>query len=124
MPHSEWIVNCEESLEVQVQWNCGKIICSHKNIEHLEQKLPRSAKKKIKATIPKKEKTVLTKNQKKKLFKKSFRIFSRDTPEKINIPQKHSQDHRKRMLWKKAKLIIKEADKLAESDKKNISNRK
>ena len=123
MSKAKQIINQKEWLEVQVEQNRRKIICSHKPIKFLEQKLPGTKDDDSYGPIPKKKKTVLTRYQKKRQYKQLYKNLYSKTAAKSN-PKKHSRAHKKWVLWKKAKLAIWEIEKGPTSSKENISDRK
>ena len=116
-PKAKRILERALSEEVDREHRKEKIICSSEHIKSLENKFPGTNEQIIEGRIPKKIKPVLTKNQRKHILKNHIKSIASELPPKTKNTRKHSISHKKRVLWKKAKLAIHKAT----SNDRNIS---
>jgi hypothetical protein len=107
--------------KADVARNRGKIVCSFKSIKKLEQKLPGVASEGPSDRIPKKIREPITKNKRKREL---HRLLKPIAPPKPKNQKKHSRLHKKRVLWKKIGVTIKELENKPVSDEKRNIDRK
>lgn len=115
------IISRASDEKADIARNRGKIICSFKSIKKLEQKLPGVASEGPSDRIPKKVREPITKNKRKREI---HRLLKPIAPPKPINQRKHSRLHKKRVLWKKIGITIKELEgKPTSNEKRNIDRK-